>query len=1255
MIEKLIAYCARNKFFVFLGVLFFTAWGIWAIYNISLDAIPDLSDVQVIVFTEWPGRSPDLVEDQITYPIITSMIAAPRVQLVRGISDFGFSYVYIIFEEGTDIYWARSRVLEYLQKIIGNLPEGVTPVLGPDATAVGWVFEYALVDETGQHNLQELRSFQDWHLRYWLESVPGVAEVASVGGFVKQYQVELDPNKLLAYRIPLSRVIDSIRRSNNDVGGRVVEFATTEYMVRGRGYIQSVKDIEMIPVGTDGKGTPIYIRDIGYVHLGPDMRRGLAELDGKGEVVGGIVVMRYGQNALDVINGVKRKLKEIEGSLPPGVKVVTTYDRSDLILRAIETLKGKLTEEMVVVALVIILFLLHVRTALIPIIALPIAVIISFIPMYYMKLTANIMSLGGIAIAIGAMVDASIVMTENAHKKLEEWEEKGRPGSRSEVLISSFQEVGKTIFFALLVITISFLPVFALQAQEGRLFKPLAYTKTFSMFFAAILAVTLVPPLGLLFIRGKIWAEEKHPISRVLFMLYTPVLNFVLRFRKTVILLAIIAVLSTVPVFLKLGSEFMPPLNEGSLLFMPTAVPGMSITEAARVLQVQDKILRQVPEVVSVFGKIGRARTSTDPAPLSMVETTIVLKPQEEWRKVPEERWHSSWAPERLKKILHRYWPEERPMTWDELVKEMNEKTRTPGMSPVWWMPVQTRTEMLTTGIRSNLGIKVFGPKLETIEKIAIEIERVLQEVPGTRSAFAERITGGYYLDFKVNREEAARYGLTAGDVEDIIESAIGGKNISQTIEGRERYPINVRYFRQFRDDLEALGRVLVPAPTGAQVPISLLADMRFLTGPPMIRDEDGQLVGYVFVDVAHKDYEGYVEQAQKTVSEKVKLPPGYRLEWAGQYQYLLRMKERLKLMIPLTIFIIFVLLYMNFKSWKHVLVIFLAVPFSLVGAIWLLYLLDYNLSIAVWVGIIALAGLDAETGAVMLLYLELAYQKWKKEGRLRSFEDLKEAIHYGAVKRVRPKMMTVMTTIVGLLPIMWADPWETGADVAKRMAAPMVGGLITSFILELTIYPAIYAVWRRIELEGIKPVLMDMIPLYNFFKRRREKAAKPELEGGAPEAEAGKRNRTLMMLLLAIGAVILAFVVALSVAVLTRGLKEEAGPQREIATARSGNVVVRLSNAEGRITAGKNEFQLAFLDAATSEPLQAQNVSVEFFMPAMGTMPPMQSGADISPTTKPGRFRAVVDVPMSGEWRVTVRFDGPAGPQQVTFSVNAQ
>ncbi|MBI2820708.1 MAG: CusA/CzcA family heavy metal efflux RND transporter [Acidobacteria bacterium] len=1237
MIARIIEFSAKNRFFVFLLMTFATAWGLWSLYNVTLDAIPDLSDVQVIVFTEWPGRSPDLVEDQITYPIVAAMIAAPNVQLVRGISDFGLSYVYIIFEDGTDMYWARSRVLEYLQKITGRLPEGAAPVLGPDATGVGWVFEYALVDETGRYNLAQLRSFQDWYLRYWLESVPGVAEVASVGGFVKQYQVELDPNKLLAYNIPIGEVIRAIQDSNNDVGGRVLEVASTEYMVRGRGYIRSLEDMENVPVGVNEEGTPVYVRNLGRVQYGPDMRRGIAELDGKGEVVGGIVVMRYGQNALDVIERVKQRLADVEDSLPEGIKLVVTYDRSDLILRAVDTLKRKLTEEMIVVSIVIVVFLLHLRTAFIAILTLPVAVLLAFIPMGAMGLTANIMSLGGIAIAIGAMVDAAVILLENAHKKLEEWEKRGRAEGRADVLLEAFREVGPSLFFSLLIITVSFIPIFTLQAQEGRLFKPLAYTKTFSMGFSALLAITLVPALGTLLIRGKIHSEERHPVSRFLHWMYTPVLNLVLRFPRLFIFGALVLVLSTVPVFMQLGSEFMPPLNEGSLLFMPTAVPGMPVTEASRILQTQDKLLRRFPEVERVFGKIGRSESSTDPAPLSMVETVVLLKPQQEWEKIHQERWYSRGAPDLLKPLLRLFWPEEKLKSWEELIREMDTQLKLPGMANIWWMPVQTRTEMLATGMRSNLGVKVFGPDLETIEKIAVQIEKVLQQVPGTRSAFADRVMGGYYFDFTINRQEAARYGLTVGDVERIIETAIGGKNIGYTIEGRERYPINVRYPRELRDDIEALRRVLTPTPAGAQVPISLLAEISYTQGPPMIRDEDGQLVGYVFVDVTHEDYEGYVNQAQQIVRERVELPPGYRLEWAGQYKYLSRMKERLTYVIPATLFIIFVFLYMNFGSWKEPLIVFLAVPFSLVGSFWLLYLLDYNLSIAVWVGIIALAGLDAETGVVMLLYLLLAHRRWQAEGKMRNLADLKESIHFGAVKRVRPKVMTVMCLIGGLAPIMWASVYETGADVMKRMAAPMIGGLVTSFILELTIYPAIFLIWKGTELEGWRSLIPGLAPGHK----------KEEVQAPVPS----KRRPWLRLLSILLG-LLLAGLLVWAVWSWLQGPAER--PSMElVARQEVAGIQVEILAPQGRFISGRSPFRVAFR-TPQGEPVEVGDVRVEFHMPAMGTMPAMQAAANMEPAAA-GEVSGQVDLPMAGEWQMRLGFDTARGRQNLRAMIRAQ
>ena len=1037
-IERLIATSARNQFLVVIFAIFGVAIGIYALQRTPLDAIPDLSDVQVIVYTDWEGRSPDLVEDQITYPISTRFIAAPKVKFVRGESMFGKSFVYVIFEDGTDIYWARSRVIEYLNSVRGSLPEGVNPVIGPDATGVGWVFEYALVDETGQQSLADLRSYQDWSLRYALESVKGVAEVASVGGFVKQYQVDLDPNKLLAYNIPLGEVVQAIKMSNADVGGKVFEIATTEYFVRGRGYIKDPRDIENIVLKVEN-GTPIYIRNVGTVHLGPDIRRGVAEFDGKGEVVGGIVVMRYGENALTVIDGIKKKLKEIEPALPKGVKVVPVYDRSELIHHAIDTLREKLIEESIVVALVCFAFLWHVRSGLVAIITLPIAIILSFIPMLWLGLTSNIMSLGGIAIAIGAMVDAAIIMVENAHKALEHFrDEHGRDPDnreRTAVIIKAAQSVGRPLFFSLLVITVSFIPVFSLEAQEGRLFRPLAFTKTFSMFFASLLGVTLVPVLMVWLIRGRITPEAKNPINRFLIWAYNPFVDFVLRFRWQTLVAALLILIATWFPYSQLGKEFMPPLNEGSLLYMPTAVPGMSITEATKILQIQDRILKKFPEVQTVFGKAGQAETSTDPAPLAMFETVVMLKPFKEWRP---------------------------GMTWEKLLAEMNEATKTPGMANIFWMPIQTRTEMLTTGFRTVLGVKVFGPDLKEIEKIAVQIENALSDFPDTRSVFAERTTGGYFLDFTVDREAAARYGLRVGDVNDIIESAIGGKTIATTVEGRERYPISVRYARDFREDLDALKRVLVPTPTGAQVPISLLADITFKTGPPSIRNENAQLVGFVFVDVTTADIGGYVKAAAARISERVQFPPGYYIQWAGQFEYLQSAEKRLAIVVPFTLLIIFVLIYMSTKSLAKTLIVLLAVPFSLVGAFWTLYLLDYNMSVAVWVGLIALAGLDAETGVIMLLYLDHAWDKYLAEGRMASMSDLYAAVKEGAVQRIRPKIMTVCAILFGLLPIMWSPAWQAGADVMKRIAAPMIGGIITSAILELLLYPVIYVIWRK-------------------------------------------------------------------------------------------------------------------------------------------------------------------------------------------------
>jgi len=1078
MIHRIIEFCAHNKFIVFLFVGMAVFAGVYAMQNVTLDAIPDLSDTQVIIYARW-DRSPDIMEDQVTYPIIRALLGVPRVKDIRGFSDFGYSYVYVIFEDGTDIYWARSRTLEYLSNITPRLPQGVQVELYRDATAVGWVFQYALVDTTGKHNLAQLRTIQDWHLRYELQSVPGVTDVAPVGGFVRQYQVNLDPNTLLAYKVPLDRVVDAIREGNNDVGGRLIEFTGREYMVRGRGYIKSVADVENIVVGTNAEGgTPILLKHLGTVALGPDIRRGIAELDGQGEVVGGIVLMRFGEDALKVIHRVRAKLKELEPSLPEGVKIITTYDRADLIERAIDNLESTLIEEMVIVSVVILIFLWHIPSALIPIITIPITIIISFIPMYGMNITANIMSLGGIAIAIGALVDAAIVVVEQTHKKLEHWDAEGRPGNFQDVVISAVKEVGGPSFFALLVIAVSFMPVFALEAQEGRLFKPLAFTKNFAMVVAAVLAITLDPAIRLLFTHmrdfqfrprwaarvvnavlvGRIHSEEKHPISRPLMRIYEPVVRFVLRHQWATIVTAVLIVAFTVLPFQRLGSEFMPPLDEGVLLYMPTTLPGISVTEAQKLLQVQDQVLRTFPEVERVFGKAGRAETATDPAPFSMMETVVVLKPHDQWPKKP--RWYSHWAPDWLQNALRRAWPDHK--STQELIYGpggLNEALQFPGVVNAWTMPIKARVDMLTTGIRTPVGIKILGPDLNKVQEIGTQIERVLKDVPGTTSAFAERTAGGYFLDFSLKREELARYGLTIGQAEMVIMSAVGGENITTTVEGRERYPVNVRYLRDYRSSVDRLNRVLVPTITGAQIPMAQIADIKLLAGPGMIRDENGRLSGYVYVDVSGRDVGGYVADAKKAILARVPLPAGYTLVWSGQYEYMERVKERLFVVVPITLFLIFLLLYFNTRSVAKTFIIFLAVPFSAVGAIWFLYALDYNTSIAVWVGLIALMGVDAETGVFMLLYLDLAFYEARGKGLMKTKEQLREAIVHGAVKRLRPKFMTVAVMFMGLVPIMWST--GTGADVMKRIAAPMIGGIFTSFIMELVVYPAIYEVWR--------------------------------------------------------------------------------------------------------------------------------------------------------------------------------------------------
>ena len=1075
MVENIIDWCARQKFVVLVLAAAAVAIGIWALYNQPVDAIPDLSDTQVIVYSRW-DRSPDIIEDQVTYPITTALLGAPKVKAIRGYSDFGFSYVYIIFEDGTDIYWARSRVLEYLNKVISSLPPEVKTEIGPDATGVGWVYQYALVDESGNHTLADMRSFQDWNLRYALQAVPGVAEVATVGGFQNQYQVNVDRDKLRAYGISITQVADAVRDANVEAGGRLIEFSGREYMVRGHGYVQSEQDLEQVVLKTDPQGTPVLLRDVAKVERGPEIRRGVADLDGLGDVVGGIVVMRHSENADKVINRVKEKIRELEPSFPKGVRLITTYDRSELIQQSIDTLKHELIVEMIIVSLVILIFLWHIPSALIPIVTIPVAVLLSFIPMYIMGLNSNIMSLAGIAISIGVLVDGAIVEVENAYKKLELWVEGGRKGDFHEVRLQALKEVGPSVFFSLLVIAIAFLPIFTLVDQEGRLFKPLAFTKNFAMAIAAVLAVTLDPAMRMLFARmdylkfrpkplawvanqvlvGKYYKEEKHPISRVLFRIYEPPARWVLRHPKTTIAIAVALVLTIIPVYYQLGSEFMPPLNEGTILYMPTTLPGISVAEAQRVLQYQDRLIRSVPEVDRVFGKAGRAETSTDPAPFSMMETTVLLKPKSEWRY--KEQWYSSWSPEWLSNLLfRRMWPDR--ISWDELIAELDSKVQIPGVTNAWTMPIRARIDMLTTGVRTPIGIKIFGPDLAEIERIGSRLETIMRDIPGTRSIYAERVAGGYFVDFNLKRDQLARYGLSVADAQKVIISAIGGENVTTTIEGRARYPINVRYSRELRDNIERLGQVLVSTPGGAQIPISQIAEIKRVSGPSMIRDENGMLAGYVFVDLSSKDIGGYVERAKEVVRETLSLPTGYSLVWSGQYENMLRVRERLKIVVPITLFLIFALLYMNTKSAMKTSIVMLAVPFSLIGAFWLMWILGYNMSIAAWVGMIALMGLDAETGVFMLLFLDLSYADAKRKGLLRNKAELTEAVIHGAVKRVRPKMMTVSAAFMGLMPIMWST--GTGSDMMKRVVAPMVGGLATSFLMELLVYPVIYSLWK--------------------------------------------------------------------------------------------------------------------------------------------------------------------------------------------------
>ncbi len=1059
MIGQMIELSLRNRFLIVIAAVFAIAWGVYGMLNTPLDAIPDLSDVQVIVMTDFQGQAPQVVEDQVTYPLTSAMLAVPHARVVRGYSFFGLSFVYVIFEDGTDIYWARSRVLEALNTVMNRLPTGVAPRLGPDATGVGWVYEYVLVDSTGRRDLSELRSIQDWYLRYELSSVPGVAEVAAVGGYVKQYQVTVDPNRLLAYNIPLQKVQTAIRRSNNDVGGRTVEFGETEFMVRGLGYIRSLEDIRNIGLGVDARGTPVRVGDIATVQLGPELRRGLAEWNGEGEVVGGIVVMRYGENALDVIDRVKEKIDSLKPGLPEGVSIKAAYDRSALIRLAIGNLRTKLIEEMAVVAVVCVVFLLHFRSAFVAIFALSIGVLISFGMMYTQGLNSNIMSLGGIAVAIGAMVDASIVMIENAHKHLEQ--NNGQRG-HLEIIARASKEVGPALFYSLLIITVSFLPVFTLQAQEGRLFKPLAYTKTFAMGGAALLAITVVPVLVSFFVRGRIRPEARNPISRFFIWTYRPVIEWVLRNRVATLVLAGAVMFITVFPFRsivlerfsdaprslayralvrldrlfpvdKIGSEFMPPLYEGDLLYMPTTLPGISVTRARELLQQTDKIIKTFPEVRDVFGKIGRAETATDPAPLAMIETTITLKPESEWRP---------------------------GMTPEKLIDRLNRAIQFPGLTNSWTMPIKTRIDMLSTGIKTPVGVKIAGEDLEVLQRLGEQIERVIRNLPGTLSVYAERVVGGNYLDFDIDRKEAARYGLTVGDVQDVLMFAVGGMNITTTVEGLERYPVNLRYDRELRDNLPALRRVLVPTPTGAQIPIQQLADIRIRKGPPGIKTENARLNAWVYVDIQGIDVGTYVKRAQQAVLEKVSMPPGYSVSWSGQYEYMQRAEKRLKLVVPLTLGIIFLLLYLNFGNISESLIVMLSVPFAMVGGIWLMYLLDYDMSVAVGVGFIALGGLAAETGVVMLVYLDQAYDRIRTErGEEMNVSDLRRAVVAGAVERVRPKMMTVLTTLLGLAPIMWGH--GIGSQTMKRIAAPMVGGVASSALLTLIVIPAVYALWK--------------------------------------------------------------------------------------------------------------------------------------------------------------------------------------------------
>ncbi|MBN4060535.1 efflux RND transporter permease subunit [bacterium AH-315-I20] len=1042
MVQALIEISIKNRFLVLIATLLITFAGIQAMKNTPLDAIPDLSDVQVIVFTDFEGQAPQVVEDQVTYPLTTAMLSVPNTKVVRGYSFFGFSMVYVIFEDGTDMYWARTRVLEYLNYAADRLPDSVSPKLGPDATGVGWVYEYALVDKTGNHDLSQLRSIQDWYLRYPLQTVEGVAEVASIGGYVKQYQVELNPDALLAYNIPLSKIKHAIQRSNNDVGGRLVEMGETEYMVRGLGYIKSIKDLETIPVGVDEHGTPIFLKQLANIHLGPELRRGLAELNGEGEVAGGIVIMRFGENALATIERVREKLEDLKAGLPEGVEIIPVYDRGDLIERAVDNLVVKLIEESIVVAIICLIFLMHVRSALVAIISLPIGILMAFLIMSWQGLSANIMSLGGIAIAIGAMIDGAIVMIENAHKHMEKLKEDAGVKARWDAVLTSSKEVGPALFFSLLIITVSFLPVFTLQAQEGRLFAPLAFTKTYAMAAAAILAITLVPVLMGLLIRGKIPSEERNWLNVWLKKIHKPVLGLAMQWRGATLVIALVVLAVTAYPVMKTGSEFMPPLDEGDVLYMPTTYPGISITKAKELLQQTDKILATFPEVHHVFGKVGRAETATDPAPLSMIETTIRLKPKNEWPN-PDK-------------------------TTKELMREFDAAIKFPGVANAWTYPIKTRIDMLSTGIKTPIGIKVSGSDLNVLEKVAGDIANVLKNHPDTLSAFADKAAGGYYLDFDINREEAARYGLTVGDIQDVIQSSIGGMNVSETVEGLERYPINVRYPRELRDNMQALKRVLIATPTGAQIPLSLVTDLNLRRGPPVIKTENATPNAWIYVDITTSDIGGYVAEAKKMVEEQVNIPAGYALVWSGQFEYMERANARLKVVIPITLLTIFLLLYFNFKNFTSPVVVMLSIPFALVGGFWLVWFLGYNMSVAVAVGFIALAGVAAEIGVLVMTFIDQSVAKLRAEkGGTLSSADILQAVASGTTQRVRPIAMTATAIIAGLIPIMWGS--GTGSDVMQRIAAPMIGGMFTATILSLLVLPVIYGLvlqWKEKHLK---------------------------------------------------------------------------------------------------------------------------------------------------------------------------------------------